>query len=101
MNTSTGSGALASAAGAHTLRYRQSSEPPSSAPAVEISTQLGPHAMVSRTPSHAGIGCGGLQRRSPTGGAAYGTPRHATTSPSRTPRTYPASVATIAGPDGG
>src|SRR5215475_5442242 len=36
--------------------------------------QTGPKALASRAPSHFAGGCGGRQRRSPTGGAAYGTP---------------------------
>ena len=36
--------------------------------------QRAPNSVAFRTPSHAVAGCGGFQRRSPTGGAAYGMP---------------------------
>src|SRR5690606_10047610 len=38
-------------------------------------TQLGANSCAWRVPVHDGAGCGSRQRRSPTGGAAYGTPR--------------------------
>src|SRR5437016_6547967 len=49
-----------------------------------------------RTPFHLGIGCGAFQRRSPTGGAAKGTPLKIRTVRSAlvVPATTPASVFT-------
>ena len=34
----------------------------------------GPNRSAGRTPAHGAAGCGGRQRRSPTGGAANGMP---------------------------
>ena len=36
--------------------------------------QIGPSSVASRVPSQGAGGCGGANRRSPTGGAANGTP---------------------------
>ena len=50
---------------------------------------IAPNADASRMPRHGTTGAGALNRRSPIGGAAYGMPRQASISPSRTPRTTP------------
>ena len=86
-------------AGSHKLRYRQSSDEPSVIdPGVAphpACAQSVPNSLASRTPSHAGTGWGGRQRYSPTGGAAYGIPFKAETSPSVTPRTTPDLIRTV------
>jgi hypothetical protein len=50
-----------------------------------------------RTPTHGAGGCGGRKRKEPIGGAAYGTPRNATTLPSASPSTTPCLVTTTIG----
>ena len=40
-------------------------------------------------------GCGGCQRRGPTGGAAYGMPSHSLTPLSTIPQTGPLDVVTV------
>src|SRR6185312_491498 len=89
----------AAAAGRHTLMNRQSSDeygamdPPARwKPAC---AQSAPNLLASRTPSHVGAGCGGRQRKSPTGAAAYGIPLKVETSPSVAPRTMPDAVRTV------
>src|SRR5882724_3273369 len=57
-----------------------------------------PNSVAWRTPDHLAAGCGGFQRRSPTGGAAYGMPRNALTLPSVLPSTAPVRILTM-GPD--
>src|SRR6476620_10888677 len=53
--------------------------------------------LASRTPSHFCGGCGAFQRRSPTGGAAYGTPKYTVVPPSTgLPFTSPVAVLTCA-----
>ena len=74
--------------GAKTLRKRQSSLPSVSVTLPSSSKANGwrhgePNAVASRTPVHEAAGAGGRQRRAPTGGAAYGIPRHSLPSPSR------------------
>ena len=86
-------------AGAHTLRNKQSSEdvfeiesaPPRGNAACGQSAQ---NLFASRTPCHAFAGCGGRQRYSPTGGAAYGIPLKLETFPTVTPRNDPELVCT-------
>ena len=59
--------------------------------------QTGPNSVAVRTPYHRVAGRGGRQRASPTGGAAYGTPRNASTSPASStyaPWSSPAVVLT-------
>ena len=48
----------------------------------------------SVTGAHDSAGCGGFQRRSPTGGAANGMPRNTRTPSSISPRTFPEAVST-------
>ncbi len=48
---------------------------------------LGANWVASRTPFHSAGGCGGFHRRSPVGGAAYGSPRKAYPPSAATPRT--------------
>src|SRR5262245_22050715 len=57
-----------------------------------------PNSVASRTPSHEAAGCGSFQRRSPTGGAAYGIPLKLRIRPSALamPRTVPVAVLTCA-----
>jgi hypothetical protein len=56
---------------------------------------VGPCATASRTPVQRGTGSGARKRRSPTGAAAYGIPRKATTPSFCTPRTVPHPVVTV------
>ena len=62
-----------------------------------------PNAVAFRTPVHFATGWGGFQRKSPTGGAAYGTPRNmrmpgfAPAMPSRTPAAMRTSSAARTG----
>jgi hypothetical protein len=66
--------------GAHTLRYRQSSESSGwGAPWLAACGQRKLNAAASSAPSYAAGGCGGAQRQRPSGGAAYGTPRNSRT----------------------
>src|SRR4051812_36235670 len=44
-------------------------------------TQTGPNASALRTPFDGATGCGGFQRRGPTGGAPNGMPRNTRTPP--------------------
>src|SRR5438046_949396 len=85
--------------GAHTFRNRQSSEEVleiESAPRGKpICAQSAPNLVASRTPFQVGKGCGGRQRYSPTGGAAYGIPLKMETSPSVTPRKIPEAALTV------
>ena len=55
---------------------------------------VGPNFLHERTLRHGSGGAGGFQRRSPTGGAAYGMPRNTAIVPSSSsaPRTRPAVV---------
>ena len=50
----------------------------------------GPDAVASRSPSQGATGSGGVNRRSPTGAAAYGMPRKWQTDPRRNPTMAPA-----------
>ena len=59
--------------------------------------QRGPNLTASRTPFQFLTGCGGFQRRSPTGGAANGTPRKARTPSTVVPATVPFEVLTCTG----
>src|SRR2546421_12945777 len=61
---------LVAAAGAHTLRKRQSSEMVAVEPGQARWGQLGQSLLASRTSFHGVTGCGGRHRYSPTGGAA-------------------------------
>src|SRR5439155_23970169 len=89
IHTMTGSFAPGTApAGRHTLTNRQSSDEvgeidaaPRGKPAC---AQSAPNVVASRSPCHAGKGCGGRQRLGPAGGAAQGIPLELETSPSGT-----------------
>src|ERR1700749_2954066 len=61
--------------------------------------QREPKLVASRTPCHLAAGCGGFQRRGPTGGAANGIPRKSRAWPSALilPWTLPLSVLTTRG----
>jgi hypothetical protein len=56
--------------------------------------QLVPNLSALRTPSYGRAGCGGRQRKPPTGGAANGIPRKAVTPLALTPASEPVSVLT-------
>ena len=105
IHTITGKPGARRGSGVQTFRFRQSSEgaarstaanapatspqssaAPGSGPPVDGGATCGgsgPSRVASRTPLHASTGCGGRSRRSPNGGAAYGTPRN-TCTPSAT-----------------
>ena len=89
--------------GVHTLRVRQSSLAPGSWKTMSEAPpdwmHRGPKSLAVRTPFHLAPGCGGCQRRLPTGGAAKGMPLKARTcSPLVTvPSTTPLSVFTRSG----
>ena len=101
IQTSTGS-PCAPGSGVHTLRLRYSS-PATTGFGSSASNgggypgmgAVGPWVTASRTPVHGATGSGARKRRSPTGAAAYGTPRKATTPPVRTPCTAPAAVSAM------
>src|SRR5687768_1536243 len=58
--------------------------------------QLAPNSVAWRTPVQRAGGCGGRQRRSPTGGAANGMPWKDSTPSSTTPCKSPLSTRTTA-----
>src|SRR5437588_1448696 len=97
----TGRSAPRSRPGVHTLRVRQSSSLGESSPPMpppRAGSGCGAHAPYSvagRTPFHGATGCGGRNRRGPTGGAANGTPRKTVSPPSLAPCTAPVVVCTI------
>src|SRR5262245_24177526 len=105
MNTRTGCRSLAAPAGVQTFRYRQSS---ATAPCAMNSyvhgfrastmfwTQFAANASAFLTPSHRDGGCGARHRRSPTGGAANGTPLNTLTaaSPAGEPASCPSDTRT-------
>ena len=62
-----------------------------------ICGQMLPAAVALRICAHGACGIGARQRRSPTGGAAYGMPRNLRTVPVALPRTGPLSVITTSG----
>src|SRR3954447_15657456 len=94
--TTTGRRAAPSTAGVQTLSDRQSSPMVTRRFARRSGLMscggIGPNRAASRSPDHDFTGAGERQRRSPTGGAAYGTPRNATTGPARSPRRAPDEV---------
>src|SRR5690348_4600848 len=63
----------------------------SGSPAVDPCGAVGPGAVASRSPSQR-AGAGRAKRRSPTGPAAYGTPRKAATPSATRPRIVPPVV---------
>ena len=54
-----------------------------------------PKSVASSTPSHGRAGAGARNLRSPTGGAAYGIPRHILSPRRSTPSTVPLVVSTL------
>src|SRR5215467_2231817 len=93
IQTITGSGFAEDLAGRQTLRVRQSSD----FGTLSVCMQAGPKRLASFTPAHASTGCGTRQRRSPTGGAAYGIPFQLITLPAATPPTDPPSTMAMSG----
>jgi hypothetical protein len=55
---------------------------------------IAPKSEASRMPSHDSTATGAANRRFPTGAAAYGMPRQASSPRSRTPRTMPPTTRT-------
>src|SRR2546421_3478755 len=70
---------VATAVGRQTLTNRQSSVSDRGPFVLAVAGHVLPNCVASRTLDHAAAGRGGRQRRSPTGGAAYGMPRKAST----------------------
>src|SRR6185312_7484794 len=99
--TSTGNFPPGLRVGAHTLRYRQSSLMPAErntmSPYNGRCMQRGPKWSALRTPVQPLTGCGGFQRREPTGGAAYGMPLNSSRPDlaSRLPDNVPVSMRTV------
>src|SRR5208283_4100181 len=80
-------------AGVQTFKYRQSSL--ISEPFLDPCMGRGPNLVAGRTPSHLAAGCGARQRRSPTGGAANGTPRYTVSVASLVPCNTPCSTLAV------
>lgn len=94
-------GALPVVDGVHTFTVRQSSDvgvPSDISCSSGSCGQAGPSWLASRGSVEGFTGAGGNQRRSPTGGAAYGMPRKTSRSPSTVPWTGPAVVCTTGPP---
>src|SRR5262249_3888286 len=85
---------------AYTFSVRQSSLVGDGLPsAISIGSACGhdaPNVVAARSAVHLSTGWGARQRRSPTGGLAYGMPLKVTMPLSATPTTGPASVTTRA-----
>jgi hypothetical protein len=81
--------------GTYTFRYKQSSEvlgvPPPAICAHGLEKEV-----AARGELQAAAGCGGFQRESPTGGAAYGMPRNLYMVSVSDPFTVPLSVVAVA-----
>src|SRR6187549_3945843 len=60
-------------------------------------TQTGPNFVASLVPFHFAAGSGGFQRIAPIGASAYGMPLKTRRSPTASPCTEPAGVATTGG----
>src|SRR5215471_15604467 len=95
----TGSCAFAAVpAGTNTFRFRQSSLPtvPVGFPFASNAGWMhsAPNFVALRTPDHGTTAAGGRHRNEPTGGAAYGTPRHSSVEPFATPCSLPLAVFT-------
>src|SRR5215510_12868437 len=86
-----------------TFRYKQSSfQPRSGSQTAGSCGHDAPNRVAFRVPTHLLTGWGGFQRRSPTGGDAYGTPRNATSFGAELkciPSREPASSVTVGGED--
>src|SRR5215471_1675869 len=82
--------------GAQTLMNRQSSLP-LFGPDFPICgcVQISPKAVALSVAVQDSAGCGGAQRRSPTGGAAYGMPSHSIAPLTTIPQTGPLEVWTV------
>src|SRR5256885_1015457 len=92
-------GRLPSVPGVQTLSVRQSSPwAPVISPVSVVSGSFcgdhEPNSAVDRTCDHGSTGRGARSRCSPTGGAAYGTPRNTRRLPSIVPSTLPDVVST-------
>ena len=86
--------------GAKTLRKRQSSLPNVEATLPSGANSSGcrqgdPKLVALRTPLYEPAGAGERKRRAPTGGAAYGMPRHSDPDAVATPSSAPLGVTTI------
>src|SRR2546423_471916 len=96
IQTITGAAVVGAGPGVQMFNFRQSSLP--AVPVVAgglIRGQLGGAVMaLSVAGAQDAAGCGGFQRRLPTGGAANGIPRNAQDEPRSTPRTSPLTVVT-------
>src|SRR5271169_3115098 len=94
----TGKAPRGRSAGAQTLTQRQSSSGGVPRGAASLGNgscmQSWPYWSATRTPFQGAAACGERQRRSPVGGAAYGTPLYETTPSDTTPATRPDSVLT-------
>src|ERR1700742_1918718 len=99
MKTITGSGAVVGAlCGVYTFRYRQSSlsVPTPVLSADDACSHELPNFVASRGgAAKAPAGCGGIQRRSPTGGCAYGMPRYSQVVPAFLPAIAPWVTAAV------
>src|ERR1035438_8616812 len=93
METMTGNFSPGFLAGVQTLSVRQSSPCFGNFMPRVGCGHAGPNSLASRMPSQRGGACGGLQRRSPAGAAAYGIPLNTRTSVPA-PETRPDSVLT-------
>src|SRR4030043_2350209 len=98
IQTITGRFALSSP-GVQILRNRQSSDCGCGAciiipPGIVLCGAIGPNSLAERTPLHRLTGWGGIQRKSPTGGAAYGPPRKTFVPFSSNPSIFPFLVST-------
>src|SRR5579864_4032950 len=80
--------------GAQTLMNRQFSLPPAGKGGNCCAHSL-PNAVACRMDDQGAGGCGDRQRRSPTGGAAYGIPSHSLTPLTAVPQTGPSAVCTF------
>src|SRR5215469_9534938 len=80
--------------GAQTLMNRQFSLPPAGNPGNCCAHSL-PYAVACKVDDQGAGGCGGRQRRFPTGGAAYGIPSHSLTPLATVPQTGPSAVWTV------
>ena len=91
-----GAGGVPGTAGAPPWRPSPCRPPPPKPPCMHRA----PNCSAFRTPSQCAAGCGGFQRSSPTGGAAYGIPLKTRTSAvvaPAAPETKPASVRMVSG----
>jgi hypothetical protein len=81
--------------GAYTFRYKQSSEVLAVPNGLADWAQWGAKEVAASGELQAAAGWGGIQRRLPTGGAAYGIPKNSRMVEVPVPATTPLSVVTI------